>query len=1181
MSTETVRASPTIGNGSDKASAAESAQILCDEFWSCCPLGLDGNPKSRPHRRLCPRSGNKDAVVWIHGFVGDPRETWRALAPLVHSELGETFDFHSFHYPSGVLHKASYHAAAESFVDYFRSHLKNYQRVHVVCHSTGGLVIKKAICNIANEDKQSPLLSLASIINIGVPHRGLSCLPTIGATLAPFLYAALCTCLGYVLWWLIDGGMLREATARLENWTGISVSAAWEVLALVPWYAWAVFITCTLLPLFFAAGTLYQMVRDALGRPKAYWAPFGLNRIAWELAWARWTLRKIEKKAWTMMSEASIINHNFKGEFDTVAGDLGKAAASEKEDRSLVLRRNPRVSLLPLGGHSGCLRVLSKHDEAVKTIAGLIVDAQSLRQSVLPLCQVTVGVMERLNRLLKTPTLISESGPPVAANHDERRLQPDSWLGGQRQVAEHLLGRVRALVASPDPSRPLLLTGAAGLGKSAVLRFLAQELAEDRMTDLDRAVHPAPVWFPLYRFDLSHEYAAKWEQASEPASGSRREYQKTLLCAVIEFFIHGSKEAGKMTGTLHRECITQESVRATLSEGAVVILDGVDDWLIMMAHRKPSSAITDLLAAFREEYPQSCVVLGVRQSRLTVCGDINSMEMVEVASPSQKAIVRQINREVKNPVYKEALLTQVTRHWALPATRLLCTPLIFQTAINWGQTEMPVNWLQSRGLVFENTLRQILKNSEVFSNLSIAIDHALDVLMLVGHVMYSRCLASVNEKTLVAHLRRVVASAESEMQDLNVAPSAVSADMIMHPPAPADAVLWNNPLAERQCGELVVALEKVLPHFHEVMTLSSVFIYIQDEWRPEHREWSEFLAARFLASAACMELTEEIGYRGCETRLFFLAGNIMRERFGSLKIRPAWIHRLFEKADARGLRGDSPNPRAQIPIGNMLGIIGHCQNVLSDEAGAELFSRALRHGSDSPLPSTALVELVALQNLGFRALDGDTDLRQKLYNVLDSRYPVPFDRAKRMHWWRRLVRYFVDKRNDVAVPQLHAAACAVLLKKVLGEMLSRPDPKSYFFDSWQMKHVLADAFLHVGDEHGNVDSVKETMQEVFSGLLTEAQNHPEKTLSCVTYGMCLVQAYLQGRLSDQKTAYQSVVTYYDRKPKRGSSAQKLRDQVSSYRRLPELLHIWDHCVTLVENKKRRQRFLLGSKPSDL
>ena len=1153
-------------------------------------MGDPGIDKPAPHYKRLFRDGrNKDVVLWVHGWNGNSRSTWRTLAPYTHFLLGDEFDFHSFHYPAGLLHKASYHSAAKSLEDYIGNHLSGYEHVHVVAHSTGGLVIRQVILKtLQKKGEDTPpavaLKNFASIINIGVPHHGISATTTIGATLAPFLYLGFCGLLALGLHRLIP---------QLQHFTHVDVSASWQALLLTR-EAWAsaLIVAIFFLPVLFWVTRLAQIIFDAILKRRIYRPIIGLNRIAWELAWPRRWLKKQDRRALKKMNAAGVINHDLVGELDQVVRQIHQGAQAPHWHLKPSDVRT-RIRWLPFG-HVKSLQVTCEEEPIVTTISDNILNARLLRDTILPLCQTTQAVIANLNHLLKTPALLDDGvimAPAYA--YDSRRTFPAAWLGDQQKVADELLRRL--LTPATTPQRPIIVTGAAGIGKSAVLRHLADRLALNRQQQLAATSQPTPIWVPLYRFDIRQAYAKKWKDTPAPASQGphdRQDYQKLLLDCILEFFLFGSQIASKGHNISNHTNISHASIRGALAEGAVVILDGVDDWLSLLAGLKPSTTITDLLAALRHEFPQSRVVLGVRESRMTVCGSLEGMDVIEVASLSQAAIIRHLHTALPAGPARAGMVTHIQQNWDDPTVRLFCSPLIFMTILaNLGLVQ--TGWLRSRGLIFENTLHHILSNSAAFSQLGITIAEALDTLMLVGHVMYTRRIASAPLSTLIPHIQSVLTSIESEMGQIDEVPvpATAAAALAMNQGTP-ETHLPKNPLAPQLARNLSTTLTRTLPILGPLLTTSSVFIFVQNEWRPEHREWNEFLAARFLAYATCMELTGELSHRGSQTRHFFLAADILAHRFPTHTLRPAWVQRIFDHATQKGLIGQEEalkklpsstpppphsngNPLAQIAIGNMLGLIGHCQNPLHPIAADELLVRSLRHSEKAVTPSTPLVELVALQNLGFRALHFDAGLRLKLYQWLKDCYPDAFP-IRPASWWRRFLLYLADHRPYRKIRNLHAVICANLLEKDLGQRLGHTAPDIYL-DSWQLTRVLEDSVTHI-DDRLHPDPVKRTMQEVFASLMSEAQVNPAKTISCVTYGLCIVKAYLDGALDDNSSTVRSVLHYYQKNPKNAPSAKNLRDQIVKYQNLPELLHIWDQCVVLVEARKRRyplQKLLSG------
>lgn len=125
-------------------------------------------------------------VVFVHGILGSPADSWGSLGQLLREGSSADFDLLAYGYAAGLLYRASIESGASELSTALKhGRFRKYQHLIFVTHSTGGLLLK----HILKEDYDSTLREIANpekriedipsiafrarqVINIAVPHSG-------------------------------------------------------------------------------------------------------------------------------------------------------------------------------------------------------------------------------------------------------------------------------------------------------------------------------------------------------------------------------------------------------------------------------------------------------------------------------------------------------------------------------------------------------------------------------------------------------------------------------------------------------------------------------------------------------------------------------------------------------------------------------------------------------------------------------------------------------------------------------------------------------------------------------------------------------------------------------------------------------------------------------------------------
>ena len=540
-----------------------------DAFWK------EGDLDAFGWLRIDPAEEEKILVVWVHGWNSDFRGAWEGTVPLVWRVLQDSdasFDFFAFRYGSLIPHSDSYESAAERLRTYLEQKQRSYSRIGFVCHSTGGMIVKKALM-----DARDPRFVEKAyvVLNLAVAHRGAG----IG--------------LRALAWWLVLGFVFAAGIVvtfftnmvpAMSSWVpsilgGGSFDEVSSGAAKVALYSvlWTPALLMTSLLILGAILYSYDYLRSHLwGKREAL--SLGFHRIAWQLTVFRRRLISLSEQYMEWRYRRKHRNEKTPSSFDYL-GDQDKAVAQGKNVQkttsghymAFVSDENTPTISLP-GSHTK-FKDAKKYDDFIVT-----------------------GIASHLSR----PTVPDEVAQKLNQNIQDLCNLLDGTLG----IHDFLPSQVQALSELSELIKmrdggAIVLKGEPGSAKSAVMRRAAVHNA--RLIDAENGI-VQPIFLPLYRMPRAdsqgNRYGLDWQSL---AAWWTAECQKL-----------GNNGASK------------EWFKHALRNKAVVFLDGADDFIARTG--EPLENLLSLVVNFRTKWPMAKLVIALRSSEVKASG-LNSTDI--------------------------------------------------------------------------------------------------------------------------------------------------------------------------------------------------------------------------------------------------------------------------------------------------------------------------------------------------------------------------------------------------------------------------------------------------------------------------------------------------------------------------------------------------------------------------
>ena len=546
---------------------------------------------------------------------------------------------------------------------------------------------------------------------------------------------------------------------------------------------------------------------------------------------------------------------------------------------------------------------------AVAALASMLVRPEMV------LARETIAQTFELDCAAKIGSLVA---PAVGARADDvTPTVPGAHGTSQAEVFDELVEFARSQHQRPAT---LVIAGDPGVGKSTVLRMAARHLCSEFVTDAGAVL---PVVIPLYFATLGADQLAALDAASDDGRG------RAVFDALLDWWCRWFNDI------TCRDALGTAWIRARLcSEPVMVMFDGLDEFL----SNHPTLSISDfqqVVAFLASEYRQNgwlTVVFGVRSTQ-----------------PGAPQLAPNHIREVLRLTTAQAMREfPAASSWLVsssdaPARELLFTPLILaQLDTRPAASLRPT----TNGEILLLALTTIIEQSGLCGKLDergqpIDAQRWIDALMAVSWCLFRRLRGEIALTTL-----------RSDAGELHAA--------------------WQDHL-ER--SEQTAQGERLLAAFHLLCEnracdalLHRTILYPtgRGEVRFIHREWQDFLAARYLAQVVVYRHVAEFRHVGNTARISQVAGELVRQ--AGVCIDEPLVAATLRHAHDTG---------ARLVTANFSALLTN-SHVLIEGPAIDAFLSAV-----STMP--AIARCITLSGLGYRALRGDDasaqDLRHRLVRV--------------------------------------------------------------------------------------------------------------------------------------------------------------------------------------------------------
>lgn len=548
---------------------------------------------------------------------------------------------------------------------------------------------------------------------------------------------------------------------------------------------------------------------------------WGKNQIIPSLTWRNPGLLKLEKDFHAWLKHSRECNR-----VSPVAQDIGA-----KSDLSVPFSIDEGARRIYIRGTHKSIKIPRRVNAPIVTIT-----AQLLRQyaqnPAIDLVHLTLTRIGLVNRTLGTQQLIGSA----IEDSEPEQISPtieSSMAGTQQAVAERIIAEVRRGATRP---RKLLVTGAAGVGKTSVLRHIAWKLGVNYLAGPGSA-NPLPLLIPMQQITVSEigESTYSWDM-------------------LWQWWFNWGESLSPGTDW-NRDWLEEQFQKSPVT----VILDGLDDFL--QIHKAVGfSSIVKLLRDTEARYaenPNMAIVIGIR----------NTLQGIErlVNNP------RDIHEILRLSVQQAKLVYPSCQSW-IGSIRdrelmdFILTPLIlsnYEPDPNCQISAGP----DSQSALLCQTVRTVLARAGLvggqIEQREIEIEHLGHALIAIAWLFYYRSRGEINTEVL----RREAVEFHQRWKDYFARQKGCNETFYLESiAAEKEDILFGFSLA----GNPVIC---------EDLLQRSLFVPTgPGRVRFRHRHWQEFLLGQYLSLCIRMHNFDELGIAAFHSRIYRMAGDSYGDR---------------------------------------------------------------------------------------------------------------------------------------------------------------------------------------------------------------------------------------------------------------------------------------------------------------
>ncbi len=408
-----------------------------------------------------------------------------------------------------------------------------------------------------------------------------------------------------------------------------------------------------------------------------------------------------------------------------------------KSDLSVPIEANPQERNIYFRGTHGSVKVPKHANDPIVTITARFA-GRYIRHFALDLVERSLMRIAEVNRVTGVQTLI---GKPDERADGRISLQKRSVSqGSQSDVCELVVDK---LLARSGGSQRLVITGGAGVGKSAVARRVAWRLGRLYLAD-PRDETPFPLLIPMQQINLAKEEALD-ESAWDALWAWWARWARSL-------YPDQPIDTGWVEQSFH--------TRAT-----AVILDGVDDFLV----NHPAIGLSFFVAMLRNV----CARYGENRRFSVVVAIRSGFHGLERLASDPK----DVHEVLRLSIAQASEVFPACQGW-LPYVQdrnlldLVLTPLILSNFEPEMEDLSQTQWL-TPAAIMDQTIRTVLRRSNLVGlrlpgREATEIDHLLHALSLIAWLFFSTHRGEADAGALSEEAKRAGERWEGHFRTLGV-----------------------------------------------------------------------------------------------------------------------------------------------------------------------------------------------------------------------------------------------------------------------------------------------------------------------------------------------------------------------------------------------------------------------------